>query len=211
MKIVLLAGFALAALSQSALAAPKLSGIADRILSADWTNSMSIDDDLFKAISFKAAEGEAFTLEQSELNDVAAVFGGKVESTKAYGAPVSWLCYDAGDKRTWFVAAELSQDKAPLLTLIAEEAIGKSTPDGGCGKVSDALSPVPGDKLPGLGASLADLDKRFGGADPDSKGRVSFMASAPVGNSDVVQAKNVYYLLDKKIVTAVAYAAVSEE
>ena len=212
MKSLLLAGLALAALSQSAFAAaPKLSGIADRILSAQWTSSASIDDDLFKAISFKAAEGEAFTLETSKLGDVLAAFGGKVQTTGAYGPAVSWLCYDSAGKRTWFVGAELGDDKEPLLTLIAEEAIGKTAPDLGCGKVADALSPVPGDKLPGFGATLADLQKRYGGADPDDKGRVSFMSSAPIGSGDIMQAKNVYYLVAGGEVTAVAFSAVSEQ
>ena len=212
MKSLLLTGLALAALSQSAFAAaPKLSGIADHILSADWTNSASIDDDLFKAISFKAAEGEAFTLEQSKLADVAAAFGGKPQTTSAYGPAVSWLCYDSAGKRTWFVGAELGEDKAPLLTLIAEENIGKSTPDAGCGKVADALSPVPGDKLPGLGAKLEELQKRYGGADPDKQGRVSFMSSAPLGTGDIMQAKNIYYLVGKGEVTAVAFSAASEQ
>ena len=212
MKSLLFAGLALAALSQSALAAaPRLDGIADRILSADWTNSASIDDDLFKAISFKAAEGQAFTLETSKLSDVLAAFGGKVQSTSAYGGPVSWLCYDSAGKRTWFIGAELGEDKAPLLTLIAEEAIGKSAPDAGCDKVADALSPVPGDKLPGLGAKLSELQKRYGGADPDDKGRVSFMSSAPLGTGDIMQAKNIYYLVSKGEVTAVAFSAASEQ
>ena len=212
MKSLLLAGLALAALSQSAwAAAPKLDGIADRILSADWTNSASIDDDLFTAISFKAAEGEAFTLEASKLADVLAALGGKVQTTTAYGPAVSWLCYDAAGKRTWFVSAEHDDAKQPLLTLIAEENTAKSTPDAGCEKAADALVPVPGDKLPGLGTKLADLQKRFGGADPDDKGRVSFTASAPVGNTDTVQSKNVYYLVSKGEVTAVAFSAVSEQ
>lgn len=212
MKLLLLAGFALAALSQSSFAAaPKLSGIADRILSADWTSSASIDDDLFKAISFKAAEGEAFTLEQSKLADVIAAFGGKPQTTTAYGPPVSWLCYDAAGKRTWFVGAELGEDKVPLLTLIAEEAIAKATPDEGCSKIADALTPVPGDKLPGLGAKLDDLQKRYGGADPDDKGRVSFMSSAPLGTGDIMQAKNIFYLVSKDEVTAVAFSAASEQ
>lgn len=211
MKSVLLAGLALAAMSQSAFAAAsRLSGIADRILSADWTSSASIDDDLFKAISFKSAKGEAFTLEATRLADVAAAFGGKVQSTAAYGPAVSWLCYDSAGKRTWFVGTELGEDKAPLLTLVAEEAIGKSTPDAGCGKVADALTPVPGDKLPGFGATLAELQKRYGGADPDDKGRVSFMSSAPL-SGDVMQAKNIYYLVSKGEVTAVAFSAASEQ
>ena len=183
----------------------------DRILSADWTSSASIDDDLFKAISFKAAEGEAFTLEQSGLADVVAAFGGKPQTTTAYGPPVSWLCYDAAGKRTWFVGAELGEDKAPLLTLIAEEAIAKATPDAGCSKIADALTPVPGDKLPGLGAKLDDLQKRYGGADPDDKGRVSLMSSARARNGRLMQARNVFYLVSKDEVTAVAFSAASEQ
>lgn len=211
MKSLLLAGLALAALSHAALAAgARLGGVADRVLSGEWTNSMSLDDDLFKAIAFKAAEGEAFTLETTRLADVQAAFGGKVESTRAYGGPVSWLCYDAPGKRSWFVAGELGDGKVPLLTLIAEEDVGKTTPDAGCSKVDAALVPMPGDKLPGLGAKLTELDTRFGGADTDAKGRVSFTSSAP-GAGDAVQSKTVYYLVSKGLVTAVAYSAASEQ
>jgi hypothetical protein len=210
MKSLLLAAIAAAAaLSQTALAAPLApSGIVADLLSGNWPASTELEDTLFEPIGIDTA---TYPLDEARLDSVREAFGGTTQHAVAdNGAPLDWLCYQHNDIRTWFLSwGDFDKGGGVLTSLIAEETIAADAPEAGCRTVDDVFVPVAGNGIPGVGATLADLKSRFGIAEPDKDGKVSYFNQATVaedGNSWTMT-KNVYYLIKNGIVVSVAFSA----
>jgi hypothetical protein len=202
MKSILLAAVALALLPQAAFAAgPQIDGIVNDLLSADWPESSEVKDTLFGPITVDTG---TFPLARTKLTDVAAALGGSVRSTEDFGATVRWLCYESGDTRTSFIAATTDKSGDAIVNMIAEETISPASPDAGCTRTVSVLVPLPGDDIPGFGATLVDLTKRFGTTTPDAQGKVSFFNQATVDSELHIQ--NIYYVVKDGAVVSVCYS-----
>lgn len=212
MKPLLLAALAATLLSPSALAAsPGPGGLVGDLLSGNWPVSTELKDYLFNPIGIDTA---TFALDESRLDSVRDTFGGAIQHTVAdNGAPLDWLCFQHGTIRTWFLSwGDVDQGGGLLTSLIAEETIAADAPDAGCKVVDDAFVPLPGNDIPGVGATLADLKARFGVATPDKDGKVSYFSQATLGDEESwTVTKNVYYVVRDAVVVSVAFTALKGE
>ena len=201
MRTLLLTGVALAALSQSALASTGPNGILTFVLSGDFPEATVLDAEPFETIVFDGPEFSLGTVTLAEINDQ---FGGAIQtSTADNGSPQSWLCYDAGGLRTWFYSGLVDKSGKPLVNLIVEEQATTPSADGGCAELTVALTPQ--NDLPGVGATLADLEKRFGAehVKPDQNGHLNFTYQGE-DRPDVVQ--NLFYIVRNGVVTSIAFS-----
>ena len=201
MRTLFLTGVALAALSQAALASSNPNGILAFILTGGFPEAVVLDADPFKTVMFDGAEFNLGTVTLAEINDQ---FGGNFQSSTAdNGAPQTWLCYDAGGLRTWFYSGLTDNSGKPLVNLIVEEQATTPAADGRCTVVTAALTPQ--NDLPGVGATLADLETRFGAehVKPDQNGHLNFTYQGEE-KPDVVQ--NVFYILKNGVVTSIAFS-----
>ena len=207
MKSLLLAATAVAVLAQPALAASQISGIVADIFAGNWPQSTAVDDKLFNPINIDTA---TYGIGEARLDSVAEAFGGKIQHAFAdNGAPLSWLCYDHGGMRTWFVSTgKIDQGGGILIGLVAEEPLVSTAPAAGCLASNDTLVPLPGNDIPGVGAGLADLVKRFGQAAPDANGKLSYFSQV-VDADGRPAVRNIYYTLQGGLVVAVAFTEVN--
>ncbi len=190
---------------------PRLAGMAEAVLASEWADPVTIEDHLFEPISFDDPRVETgFLLDASPLATVQSAFGGVPASQEIFeGTPVSWLCYDTGSARTTFAALRLAGEgnetiePGPVLGVIIEEA---NAPAAGCTANASAAAPRPGNDIPGLGATLADLVARFGSAPLDAGGHLAYVSHATLGDEESwIEDKIVYYRLEGGIVTGIAY------
>jgi len=130
----------------------------------------------------------AITLGQTSLADVAAAFGGTIAKAADGPEAASWLCYaldsSAGPAYAWFVSnGDDAGGKVNLVgaNLQSEEAAKENCPPPSAAMALDL-------SVPGLGASEADLETRFGIVDP----RAGFVAYSSQ-QGDKIQ--NVNYLI----------------
>lgn len=199
MRTLFLTGVALAALSQSAFAATNPNGILTFILSGDFPEAVVLSVDPFTTVAF---DGPEFDLGRTTLGDITDAFGGKIEtSTADNGSPQSWMCFDAGGLRTWFYSGMTDDVDRPVVNLIVEEQATTPAAAAGCTDLTVALTPE--NDLPGVGATLADLQTRFGAAQPDQNGHLNFTYQSEA-EPDAV--KNVFYIVTNGVVTSVAYS-----
>lgn len=212
MKSLLLAAAAAAALSHSSLAAsPGPDGLVGDLLSGNWPVSTELKDYLFNPINIDTA---TYALDEARLDSVHEAFGGTTQHAVAdNGAPLDWLCYQHGTIRTWFLSwGDFDHGGGLLTSLIAEETIAADAPDAGCKMVDDAFVPLPGNDIPGVGGTLADLKARFGVAEPDKDGKVSYFSQATLGDEESwTITKNVYYVVRDGVVVSVAFTALKGE
>ncbi|MFT3811566.1 MAG: hypothetical protein QM698_16765 [Micropepsaceae bacterium] len=159
------------------------------------------------------AGGMKIELEKTTLAEVAAKFGGEVNTT-GEEASFAWLCYAApaigtgGASLTWFYAVDAN---AQLVSGIATEYAPDETPPG-CTKLETPIGLTTG--LPGLGAPVADLDTVFGKATADSgiPGTASYMfGSKPEGNGFVARTEAKYIMGDTHILATSVMSVVEEE
>lgn len=201
MRLLLLTGVALATLSQSAFASPNPNGILNFILSGSFPEAVVLSADPFKTVVF---DGPEFDLGRVSLGDIADEFGGKIQTSSAdNGSPQSWLCFDADGLRTWFYSGLTDDVGRPLVNLIVEEQATTRANEGGCAEIAVALTPQ--NELPGVGATLADLQQRFG-ADAvklDQNGYLNFTYQGEE-NPDAV--KNVFYIIRNGVVSSIAFS-----
>lgn len=201
MRTLFLTGVALAALSQSAIASPNPNSILIFILTGGFPEAVALDVDPFKTVMVDGSEFSLGTVTLAAINDQ---FGGKIQtSTADNGSPQSWLCYDAGGLRTWFYSGLTDTSGKPLVNLIVAERSTTPAADGGCTDITVALTPE--NDLPGVGATLADLQKRFGAehVKPDQNGHLNF-TYRDQESTDVVQ--NVFYIVKSGVVTSIAFS-----
>lgn len=201
MRTLFLTGVALAALSQAAVAATNQNGILTFVLSGDFPAAVVLVADPFKTIAF---DGPEFDLGAITLAAVAEQFGGTVQaSTADNGSPQSWLCYDAGGLRTWFYSGLTDAAGKPVVNLVVEEQATTPAAEAGCAEVTVELTPQ--NDLPGVGATLAELEKRFGAEQvkPDQNGHLNFTYLGPDAANSV---KNLFYIVKDGVVTSVAFS-----
>jgi hypothetical protein len=186
-----------AIISQSVSAAPEpqLSGIITSIFGADFPSAVTSDQPFFKDIIF---DGPAFAPAVTTMAEINEQFGGTIV---APDSTQSWLCYDAGNTRTWFYSADVDPAGKPVVNMIVTELATTPAAAAGCATVTAAITPID-PNLPGLGATLADLKIRFGDAKPDANGHLNygFVAS---GDGGFIQ--NIFYTLKDGVVTAVSF------
>ena len=197
--LIAVALVASAIISQSVSAAPepKLSGILTDIFAADFPSAVLSEKPLFTDITF---DGPAFTPAVTTMAEINDEFGGTIV---APDATQSWLCFDAGTTRTWFYSGATDAAGKPVANVIVTELATTPAAAAGCATITVALTPIDAN-LPGLGATLADLAKRFGTAEPDDHGQLNFTFMTTTG--DTRQVQNIFYTVKDRVVTAVAFA-----
>lgn len=204
---------ALALLATPALAdEAHLDGMAEEVLASEWSEPTHVDDYLFNPIQFDSDAVEtSFLLDAIPFATVQSTFGGTPSTEEIFeGTPLTWLCYDTGAARTTFVAVRIEAEgnetiePGPVVGVIVEELNAPSNP--ACTTNLAAASPSPGNGIPTLGATAADLEARFGSAPVDAGGHLAYVTRSQMGDEDGwVEQKIVYYRLENGIVTGVAY------
>ncbi len=159
------------------------------------------------------AGGMKIELEKTTLAEIAAKFGGEINTTGEEAA-FAWLCYatpaigTGGASLTWFYAVDAN---AQRVSGVAVEYAPDELPPG-CLKQETPLGLTTG--LPGLGAPVADLDTVFGKATADSgvPGTVAYMfGSKPEENGLVSRTEAKFIIGDTHILAASVMSVVEEE
>lgn len=208
--------FALALLATPAFSDDAhLNGMAEEVLASEWSEPTRVDDYLFNPIRFESEEVETSLLpDYAYLSAVQETFGGSLAREEIFeGTPFAWLCYDTGKARTTFVSVHNGDGDdsieppiapGPVLSVIVEEA--NAPANATCTTNSAAAAPQPTNGIPTLGATIADLEARFGSAPVDAGGLLAYVAEYAMGDEDGwTEQKIVYYRLENAIVTGVAY------
>lgn len=212
MRSLLLAAAATAVLSPPALAAsPGPAGMIGDLLSGNWPVSTERKGDyLFNPLDTGTFSVALVLVPLARVHDE---LGGNLQQARAdNGATLQWLCYEGGNIRTSFLSwGDVSpEDDTPAVSLVAMERI--NAPDASCATLDKAVVPDPGNDLPGIGATLADLEARFGSAKPDADGKVSYFSEATLGDEESwTVTKNVYYVVKDGVVVSVAFTQVGSE
>lgn len=188
----------------------QLNGMAEEVLASEWAEPTHVDDYLFNPLQFEAP-GTSFLLDATSLADVQAAFGGTPGNGEIFeGTPVDWLCYDTGTSRTTFAAVRSQSEgnetiaPGPVLGVVIEEA--NASTNFSCSANDDAAKPNPGNGIPGLGATVADLAARFGSAPVDAGGHLAYVTEYDMGDEESwVEQKIIYYRIEDDVVTGVAY------
>ena len=158
-------------------------------------------------------DGVKVKLEETKLADIAARFGGEINTT-GEEASFAWLCYaapaagDGGASLTWFYAVDA---EVQLVSGIAVE-YASDEPVPGCTNLEKPLGLTTG--LPGLGAPVADLDTVFGKATADSgiPGTVAYMfGSKPDMEGFVSRTEAKFITGDTHVLAASVMSVVEEE
>lgn len=200
-----------------AVADERLTGMAEEVLASEWADPTRIDDYLFNSLAFDHEAVEtSFLLDVTPLALVQSTFGGTSHTEEIFdGLPVTWLCYDTGDARTTFAALRVQSEgnetiePGPVLGIVIEEM--RAPASDACTANAAAASPLPGNDIPGLGATLADLEARFGTAPADAGGHIAYIAEYEQGDEESwIERKTIYYRLEAGIVTGVAYRLTTE-
>jgi hypothetical protein len=155
-----------------------------------------------------------FLLEASPLADVLSNFGGAAHTEEIFdNTPATWACYETGNGRTTFVSllvgdgddsVEPPIEPGPLVSVIIEEANPPSNP--ACTVNTDVASPSGGSEIPALGATVADLEARYGSAPVDAAGHIAYASYYEMGDEENwLEHKVIYYRLEDGIVTGIAY------
>lgn len=194
----------------------RLNGMAEEVIASEWADPTTLDHDyLFNPIAF---DGEtvyaSFLLETSPLTHVLSKFGGTAHTEEIFeGTPITWACYDTGNGRTTFVSLltgdgddtiEPPIEPGPLVSVIIEEMNPPANP--ACATHADAASPSGGSEIPALGATVADLEARYGSAPIDAGGHIAYASYYEMGDEgNWLEHKVIYYRLENGLVTGVAY------
>ncbi|MEO7221529.1 MAG: hypothetical protein ABIY37_03575 [Devosia sp.] len=209
MMLRALATFAFIAAIPPALSAdPHLGGMAEEVLGSEWAAPTYVGNQ-WATIGFAAVPDlPAFDPDRVAFATVIAAFGGEPVSEELFeNSPLLWLCYDTGGKRTTFVSLgtilELP-DAPPAISLIVEEVVAEQSPD--CDDNPAAASPQAIPDLPGVGASLSDLEDHFGEAPVDSGGHLAYVSNTQMsGSVEGVATKIVYYRIESGTITGVGF------
>ena len=212
LALLALALLATPALSQDA----HLNGMAEEVIASEWADPTSLGDDyLFNPIRF---DGESvqmtLLLETAPLADVLSTFGGTAHAEEIFeNTTVTWACYDTSSGRTTFVSLlmgegddsiELPIEPGPLVSVIVEEM--NPPPNPACSSHADAAAPSGGNGILVLGATIADLEARFGSAPVDAGGHLAYVSQYEMGDEGSwLEHKVMYYRLENGLVTGVAY------
>ena len=203
MKSLLLAGVALAALAQPVLAAaaPQLSGLLGDIFASNDMPNSGTAKTLYGPLTFG---DKTFTLEEATFADVTAAYGGKFVALPDDPDPHhGWMCFDNDGIRTWFFSAEVNKSGAPVINMVVTETIPAKAKNSGCSTGTGVALTDAG--VPGLGATLADLKARFGAAEPDATGHLSYVL-----DGDDPKVSNLFYIVKDGKVTAIGFSQWSD-
>lgn len=213
LAIVLLIAAATPAFADNA----RLNGMAEEVLASEWADPTIIDDYLFNPHTFDDPSVETgFLLDATPFASVQQTFGGASTTEEIFdNLPITWLCYDTSNARTTFAALRVEPEgnetlePGPVLGLIVEEVSAPANT--ACTGNPAAASPQPGNGIPTLGASLADLEARFGSAPVDAGGHLAYVAEYEQGDEESwIERKIIYYRLEAGVVTGVAYRLTTE-
>jgi hypothetical protein len=193
---------------QPALAAdPHLTGMAEEVLGSEWSEPTEVTDP-WATIGFAAVPDFAFDPDRVAFETVIVAFGGEPVTEELFeGSPLLWLCYDTGGKRTTFVSLGtlMGQPKYPAaINLVVEEIATEPSPD--CIDNPAAASPQTRPKLPGVGATIAELEDEFGEAPVDAGGHLAYVSRINMsGSFEGVATKIVYYRIEAGTITGVGF------
>lgn len=195
--------------------------MAEAVVASEWAEPISLDRDyLFNPIGFDHPGVEtSFLLDTSYLSQVLSVFGGVAHTEAVFeGTEMTWACYDAGSARTTFISLRTGEGDdtidppvpaGPVVSVIVEEANAPANP--ACTDNPAAAAPRPGNDIPRLGATAADLVSRFGGSPPGRADALAYVSRSEQGDEESwIERKVVYYRIEDGIVTGVAYLLTSE-
>ena len=192
-----------------------LNGMAEAVVASEWAEPTKVDDYFFNPIRFDSQEVEtSFLPDYTYLVAVQETFGGSPVSEEIFeGTPFTWLCYETDTARTTFVSVRLGEGDdsivppiapGPVLSVIVEEQ--NAPPNATCTTNAAAASPSPGNDIPTLGATTADLQARFGSAPIDPGGHLAYVTEYAMGDEvGWTEQKIIYYRLENGVVTGVAY------
>lgn len=194
----------------------RLNGMAEEVIASEWADPTVLGHDyLFNPISFDSESVEtSFLLDTVPLAEVLSTFGGTAHSEEIFdNTPVTWACYETGTSRTTFVSLVMGDgddsidppvEPGPVVSVIVEEM--NPPPNPACTANADAASPSGGSEIPALGATVADLEARFGSAPLDAGGHIAYVSQYEVGDEeDWLEHKVIYYRLKDGLVTGIAY------
>lgn len=148
-----------------------------------------------------------FGLGEATLAYKAESVGAKVSSEGK--GDYSVACATHEGRTLWMLSDASNYDGEPLLTAVIDAPASSS--DIACDPLAE-LEPGPMDgDVPGVGASTADLDQRFGPAEISESGLVAFRSHdmAGDGGNSWELIKTVTYHVSDGVVDAVAYELVT--
>jgi len=192
-----------------------LNGMAEEVVASEWSEPTRVDEYLFNPIDFDSQEvGTSFLPDYVYLSAVQETFGGTPTGEEIFeGTPFAWLCYETGKGRTTFVSVRNGDGDdsmeppiapGPVLSVIVEEMHAPA--NNSCTTNPAAAAPQPGGDIPGLGATIGDLEVRFGSAPVDAGGHLAYVTQYDLGDDESwIEQKTIYYRLEDGIVTGVAF------
>jgi hypothetical protein len=166
MKLAAVVIATLAASTLPALAAGGLSGIGADLFGNyfKFGNKPNIKKPMVNTISVGPMR---MTLQHTRLSDIRKVFGGTIQTQGQDRSLANWLCYQtAGGKSgpatdPWFISKTLGGGEFVMIVAVQVAPAGGMPAD--CQAAPAKFSP-PNLGIPGIGASLDDLKKAYGGA-----------------------------------------------
>jgi hypothetical protein len=184
-----------------------LSPVAARSAGAPGIEAIEVEDYLFNPLS---VEEMSVMPGVTPLADVRAMLGGEVR-TDAAGS-MSWLCYDAAGILTWFISVPNESGDDMITAVVQEATVARGVTSGGC-TAGGILDLAPGNNIPVLGATEADLAARFGLLQASPEGWVAYRRRVVLGDDGYswIEVKTVAYLLRGGEVSGVAFAQHSED
>lgn len=150
-----------------------------------------------------AAGPATIILGQTPLGDLHDAFGGTLHHATDGVASADWLCYQLGDggdtQLVWFVSDGQSGGDSKVVTLVAAAA---AQPSPVCDAPANGLaSPKPAKPMPGLGGSLADLEKAYGPVSPRD-GMVAYINQGAAMKGGFTAFQSINYLLRSDTIVA---------
>jgi hypothetical protein len=138
-------------------------------------------------------------LQHTRLGEVQRAFGGTIYEQGSGMRAAHWLCYQGPEASTWFMSNVEGGNE--FVMMVATEA---GSADGNCDRAPAALG-VPDYGIPGLGASLDQLEAHFGSATVGSHSAISYRVDRPArdGLGTAYDAEYVGYIMRGGKVAAV--------
>jgi hypothetical protein len=146
-----------------------------------------------------SAGGTSVVLGQTPLQDVATALGGTIASASDGSEQAAWLCYTSKiggqPSYVWFVANGTTAADGKV-NLVGGNFVSAGKGEQPCGTPKSSLDSIDF-SVPGLGASEADLQNRFGTV----SARYGYVAYT---NQDGSSLDNLNYLIQGGVVTGIA-------
>lgn len=186
----------------SAPTEPKLSNFAD-VMTAGIVGESApeVDVDFAGGITLGSMP---LTLEKTTLDQIQGGFGGLLHSQGDAGSAVTWLCYTRHAKTkadtpttVWFTSDNEMAGGTDAVSMVVVENVDASKVSGCATAPKTFAFPIFG--APAIGASLADLQAKFGVLKRDRQHNAYYNSTRPVGDGS---GKSIYqklgYVLSKK-------------